>query len=77
MLSYQPTERRDENVPESSMCWNSQFIAASGSLFPVARRAFWHRIAGNPMASSCDIAAALNSGIWGSGRLGVSIDDLH
>ena len=52
------------------MCWNSHSIAAFASLLPVARSAFWHRTVGKPMASSCAIASALNSGKAGAAVLG-------
>lgn len=56
------TEPKSKDSPGSSMCSKSQFIAVSASLFPVANKAFWHRMVGKPIDSSCDNATALNSG---------------
>jgi hypothetical protein len=44
------------------MCAKSHSIAVSALLLPVASRARWHRISGNPIPASCDIAAASNIG---------------
>jgi hypothetical protein len=52
------------------MCENNHSIAASASLLPVARSAFWQRIVGNPIPSSWPIAASLN---WGKVAAAVSL----
>lgn len=44
------------------MCWNNHSIAALGSWFPVASKAFRQRMRGKPIASNCARASALNSG---------------
>ena len=44
------------------MCVNSHSMATVGSAFPVASSAFWQRIFGKPIPSSCAIDSALNSG---------------
>ena len=51
------------------MCENSHSIAASASLLPVARSAFWQRNVGNPIPSSWAMAASLN---WGKAVAAVS-----
>ena len=55
-------KKEEHGTPGSSMCAKSHSMAASGSLFPVASKAFWHRTSGNPITSSCASAASLNSG---------------
>ena len=54
---------KTSDKPGSSMCENSHSTAASASLLPVARSAFWQRIVGNPIPSSWAFAASLNWGI--------------
>jgi hypothetical protein len=54
------------------MCAKSHSMAASASAPPVARSAFWQRMVGKPMASSCAIAASSNwgaVGVAGAGAL--------
>lgn len=51
------------------MCSNNQFMAASASLLPVARSAFWQRTVGKPIPSSCAMAASLNAGAEGAAKL--------